>query len=342
MVTSNRRQWLRTAFAAAGGMTGALARVSAQQPAASKGYSYVHLDVFTDKKLAGNPLLVYLNPEGLDTETMARLTIESNYSENTFVVPPEQAGTDFRVRIFTRGGEVPFAGHPTIGTAFALAHSGRLKPPTTRTVFALGVGPTPIDLEWKGSQLAFAWMTQLKPTFGKSVSDAAVVAASIGLQPSDIAVSNNSPAAQEVNTGSTFIIVPLATRKAVDAAVLDRPKVDAFRTANGITGRGVYVFSTEPGGDGGTSYSRLLGGPGAIEDPATGSAAGPAASFMVKYGFVPADKAASIVNVQGVLVKRPSRIHANITVANGEIAVVKIGGASVVIGEGVVAAPISL
>ena len=340
-MTSNRREWLVTALAAAGSMTGALSRVSAQERrTAATGYSYVHLDVFTDTKLAGNPLLVYLNPEGLDTETMARLTVESNYSENTFVVPPEQAGTDFRVRIFTRNGEVPFAGHPTIGTAFALAHAGRLKPAMTRTVFGLGVGPTPIDLEWKGGQLAFAWMTQLKPTFGKSVSDAAVVASSIGLQAGDIAVNNNSPAAQEVNTGSTFIIVPLATRKAVDSAVLDRAKVDAFRTANGITGRGVYVFTTEPGADGGTSYSRLLSGLGGIEDPATGSAAGPAACFMVRYGFVPADKASSIVNVQGVLVKRPSRIHANITIANGEISLVKIGGASVVIGEGVVAAPI--
>ena len=109
---------------------------------------------------------------------MARLTIESNYSENTFVFPAEQAGTDFRVRIFTRGGEVPFAGHPTIGTAFALAHVGRLKPGTTRTMFGLGVGPTLIDLEWKGNAIAFAWMTQLKPTFGKSISDAAAVASS--------------------------------------------------------------------------------------------------------------------------------------------------------------------
>jgi trans-2,3-dihydro-3-hydroxyanthranilate isomerase len=337
----NRREWLSTtsvgAVAIAGG---AVVRAAGQERPGPRGYAYVHLDVFTDKKLAGNPLLAYVNPEGLDNETMARLTIESNYSENTFVFPPEQAGTDFRVRIFTRGGEVPFAGHPTIGTAFALAHVGRLKPGTARSVFGLGVGPTPIDLEWKGNQLAFAWMTQLKATFGKSTSDAATVSASIGLQAADIASRNNSPAAQEVHTGSNFIIIPLASRRAVDAAVLDRPKVDAFRTASGIAGRGVYVFTTEPGNDGGTSYSRLLGGPGAIEDPATGSAAGPAASFMVKYGFVPPDKASSIVNVQGVLVKRPSRIYANITVDGGEISGVKIGGASVVIGEGTVASPL--
>jgi trans-2,3-dihydro-3-hydroxyanthranilate isomerase len=123
--------------------------------------------------------------------------------------------------------------------------------------------------------------------------------------------------------------------------VLNRPKVDEFRTASGIAARGVYVFTTEPASDGGTSYSRLLGAPGALEDPATGSAAGPAASFMVKYGFVSPDRASSIVNIQGVLVKRPSRIHANIATSGGEISVVKIGGASVVIGDGVVASPIS-
>jgi trans-2,3-dihydro-3-hydroxyanthranilate isomerase len=278
-----------------------------------------------------------LNPEGLDVETMARLTVESNYSENTFVFPPEQAGTDFRVRIFTRNGEVPFAGHPTIGTAFALAHAGRLKPATARTTFGLGVGPTLIDLEWKGSALAFAWMTQLKPTFGKAVSDAAMVAAAINLQATDIASRPDAPAAQEVHTGSNFIIVPLASRKAVDAAVLDRPKVDAFRTASGMTGRGVYVVSTEAAGDGATAYSRLLGGAGAIEDPATGSAAGPASCFLVKYGFVAPESAAKIVILQGVLVKRPSQIHANVSAAGGEVTGVKIGGASLVIAEGVVA-----
>lgn len=343
MANSSRREWLTRTIAGTVGLAGAAsARLPAQERPGPRGYRYVHLDVFTDKKLAGNPLLTYVNPDGLDAETMGRLTIESNYSENTFVFPPDQPGTDVRVRIFGRAGnEMPFAGHPTIGTAFALAHVGRLKPGTTRTVFGLGVGPTPIDLEWKGNQLAFAWMTQLKPTFGKSTTDAAAVAASIGLHATDIASRNNSPAAQEVHTGSNFIIVPLASRKAVDAAVLNRAKVDEFRTASGIAARGIYVFTTEPGPDGGTSYSRLLGTPGGNEDPATGSAAGPATSFMVRYGFVPPDKASSIVNIQGVLVKRPSRIYADITSSGGDISVVKIGGTSVVIGEGVVASPVN-
>jgi trans-2,3-dihydro-3-hydroxyanthranilate isomerase len=301
---------------------------SAQSAGTGRGYRYVHLDVFTDRRLAGNQLLVFVQPAGLDADAMQALTRESNYSECTFVWPPEQAGTDHRVRIFGRTAEMPFAGHPTIGTAFALAHAGVLKPGMTRTVFGLGVGPTNIDLEWKGSQLAFAWMTQLKPTFGKTVDDTGALAAAIGLEKDAVI-----RPAQEVHTGSTFLIVPLATRKAVDAAVLDRAKVDAVLTAAGVQRRGLYVFSTERAQDDATAYSRMLG-TGGIEDPATGSAAGPAGSYAVKHGLVPSDRAASIIFLQGVLVRRPSRIHVNVASAGGEIASVKVGGTSVIVGEG--------
>src|SRR5215470_2688343 len=134
-------------------------------------FSYLHLDVFTDRVFDGNQLLVFLQPVGLDADAMQMITRESNYSECTFVFPPEAAGTDHRVRIFTRTAETPFAGHPTIGTAFALAHAGVLKPGVARTTFGLGVGPTNLDLEWKDGKLSFAWMTQLKPTFGKTIDD---------------------------------------------------------------------------------------------------------------------------------------------------------------------------
>jgi trans-2,3-dihydro-3-hydroxyanthranilate isomerase len=203
-----------------------------------------------------------------------------------------------------------------------------LKPGMAKTVFGLGVGPTNIDLEWKGSQLAFAWMTQLKPTFGKTVEDSAALAAAIGVEAGAVV-----KPAQEVHTGSTFLIVPLATRKAVDAAVLDRAKVDAVLTAAGLQRRGLYVFSTEKAGDDATAYSRLLG-TGGIEDPATGSAAGPAGSYAVKHGFVPPDRAASMTFLQGVLVRRPSRIHVRVEGAANDITTVKVGGTSMVVGEG--------
>jgi trans-2,3-dihydro-3-hydroxyanthranilate isomerase len=278
--------------------------------------------------MAGNQLLVYIDPKGLDAETMQGLTKESNYSENTFVLPPEQSGTDYRVRIFTRTAETPFAGHPTIGTAFALAHTGAIKRGTSRVVFGLGVGPTPLDLEWTSDTLAFVWMTQLNPTFGKSVTDTGALASAIGVGAADV-----THAGQEVNCGSNFFIVPLASRKAVDAAVLDRGKIDAVFAAAGMQRRGIYIFSTERAGDDATAYSRLLGA-GGIEDPATGSAAGPAGCFLAKYGLVPADRVGAIVFRQGVLAGRPSRLHVKIAMSGGAIGKVQVGGASVVVGEG--------
>ena len=327
----NRRDFGRTGLAALAGM--AAARRGSAQPADSRAYRYVHLDVFTDRRMQGNQLLVFVQPAGLDTDAMQALTRESNYSECTFVFPPEQAGTDHRVRIFTRTAETPFAGHPTLGTAFALAYTGVLKPSMAHTSFGLGVGPTSIDLEWKDGRLAFAWMTQLKPVFGQTIADAAGLAAAIGLDAADI---DRRVPAQEVNCGSNFMIVPLASRKAVDAATLDRAKVDAVFAAAGIQRRGLYVFSTEHGEADVTPYSRLLG-TGGIEDPATGSAAGPAGCFVAKYGFVPADKAGAIVFLQGVKVGRPSRLHVKVALAAGEVTSVKVGGAAAIVGEGTMA-----
>src|SRR3954462_3219447 len=283
----NRRDFGKIGLAALAS-TALPARLAAQT-AANRAYRYLHLDVFTDTRMQGNQLFVFTPPAGLETEKMQTMTRESNLSECTFVFPPEAAGTDHRVRIFTRTAETPFAGHPTIGTAFALAHTGVLEPGLSHTPFGLGVGPTNIDLEWKGGTLAFAWMTQLKPTFGKTIADSAALAAAIGVDSLD----PRAPA-QEVNCGSNFFIVPLPTRKAVDAAVIDRVRLDAVFAAAGIQRRGLYIFSTDGGGDDATAYSRLLG-TGGIEDPATGSAAGPAGAVAAKDGFVPAGRAGASV-----------------------------------------------
>ena len=343
MPVMNRRDFGRSGLAglAAFALPGTPARADTRvrpdvpaQVAGGGGYRYIHLDVFTDRRMQGNQLFVFVQPAGLDTDTMQTMTRESNLSECTFVFPPEQAGTDHRVRIFTRTAETPFAGHPTIGTAFALAHTGVLKPGLLRTTFGLGVGPTNIDLEWKDGALSFAWMTQQKPTFGKTVTDAVSLAAALGLDAATVRLQAGPiPAGQEVYSGSTFFVVPLTTRKAVDAAVLDRGKMDAVFTAAGIQRRGVYVFSVERGSDDGTAYSRMLPS-GGIEDPATGSAVGPAACFAAKYGFVPSGGIGSMIFQQGVLARRPSRLHVKVTMSGADVTGVKVGGASVVVGEG--------
>ena len=336
----NRRDWGRAALTGLAALAlppRGTVRAAATQAENGRAYRYIHLDVFTDRRLAGNQLLVFPQPAGLDADAMLQLTRESNYSECTFVFPPEQTGTNHRVRIFMRSAESPFAGHPTIGTAFALAHAGVLEPGTANTVFGLGIGPTHVDLEWNGTRLAFAWMTQLTPTFGKTIDDANAVASAIGVDVGAVRLKANAPtripAAQEVNTGSTFLIVPVTTRKAVDAATFDRAKVDALFAAAGIQRRGVYVFSTERGQDAATAYSRLLGSAG-IEDPATGSAAGPAGAFMAKHGLVLPEGTDSIVLLQGVLVGRPSRIHVRVSLTGADITSVKVGGTAVVVGEG--------
>jgi trans-2,3-dihydro-3-hydroxyanthranilate isomerase len=329
MSDMNRREFGRAGLAGlAGAVVPLTAAGMAAQAADGRLYKYIHLDVFTDRRLEGNQLFVFTQPAGLDTDSMQGLTRESNLSECTFVFPAEQAGTDHRVRIFGRTAEMPFAGHPTIGTAFALAHAGVLKPGLSHTTFGLGVGPTNIDLEWKDGRLAFAWMTQLKPTFGKTIDDSRALAAAIGVD----ALDPRAPA-QEVNCGSNFLIVPLPTRKAVDAAVMDRAKLDAVFAAAGIQRRGLYIFSTERGQDDATAYSRLLGTSG-IEDPATGSAAGPAGAFAAKHRFVPPERAGAIVFLQGVLVRRPSRLHVRAGMTGAEVTSIKVGGASVVVGEG--------
>ena len=324
----NRREFARASAAGVAGLM--IPRAGVAQSAATKGYRYIHLDVFTERRMQGNQLFVFTQPTGLDTDPMETLTRESNLSENTFVFPPEAAGTDHRVRIFTRTAETPFAGHPTIGTAFALAHTGAITPGTARTTFGLGVGPTTLDLEWKDGALSFAWMTQQKPTFGKTVADAGALATAIGL---DAASVDRRAPAQEVYSGSTFFILPLTTRKAVDTAVLDRAKADAVLSAAGIQRRGIYVFSVEQTGDGISAYSRMLPA-GGIEDPATGSAVGPAGCFAAKYGFVPRERIGAMTFLQGVFAKRPSWLHVKATMSGSDVTLVQVGGSSVVVGEG--------
>jgi trans-2,3-dihydro-3-hydroxyanthranilate isomerase len=343
MSDMTRRAFGRTGLLGMAGLAVADAeKVAPHAESASAGaapsYRYIHLDVFTDRRMEGNQLFVFTQPAGLDTDTMQTMTRESNLSECTFVFPPEAAGTDHRVRIFTRTAETPFAGHPTIGTAFALAHAGALKPSQARTTFGLGVGPIRLDLDWKDGRLAFAWMTQINPTFGKTVTDAAGLAAAIGLEPAMVRLKPDTtrdaiPAGQEVNCGSNFFIIPLPTRTAVDAAVIDRAKVDAVFSAAGIQRRGIYVFSVEQAPDGVTAYSRLLPS-GGIEDPATGSAVGPAGCFAAKYGFVPRERIGAMTFLQGVLARRPSRLHVRVAMAGADVTSIQVGGASVVVGEG--------
>ncbi len=204
-------------------------------------YPYLHVDVFTDKPLTGNQLAVFLMPEGLSSEEMQLITREMNFSETTFVFPPEEEGTDFRVRIFGRTREMDLAGHPTIGTAYALARKGLIPPGQEQVVLGEGIGPIRVDLEWDGDELSFAWMYQLEPTFGNTVEDVAGLARALGLD--DDAIAATGLPVQEVSCGSTFLFVPIASCEAVDQIVVNRDRVMSILEASGIPWRGLFISS---------------------------------------------------------------------------------------------------
>lgn len=296
-------------------------------------YRYLHYDVFTDAPFEGNQLAVFPEPAGLSTGEMQTITREMNFSECTFIFPPETPGTNVRMRIFTPGEELPMAGHPTIGSTFALAKEGVIKPGQEGFVFGLGVGPTPVSLEWKGDALDFAWMTQKNPVFGAGIKDRAGFARAIGVAEGDLA---SSPI-QVVSCGVPFLFAVLASRQAVDSVSLDRNAFAASCKAAGFEELPTFLFTADHGGSTGDEavYSRMLApGFGITEDPATGGASGPLGCYIFKHRLIPRERLAQIVSLQGVKMRRPSRIHISIEAQGEEITRVRVGGRSVLVGDG--------
>jgi trans-2,3-dihydro-3-hydroxyanthranilate isomerase len=301
---------------------------------------YLHYDVFTREALAGNQLAVFLDGRGLSTAAMQRIAREMNFSESTFILPAEGADTDARMRIFTPYVEMPMAGHPTVGSTFALAHAGVISRDRSRFVFGLNVGPTPVDLEWDdatgASALRFVWMTQASPTFGR-VAERESVALTLGLDATDIA---DALPIREVSCGVPYWIVPLRDPAVVDRAVADGGALKRFAAAAGAE-LPFYLFSPEtrdvPGADGPDAavYCRMFApGLGVLEDPATGSAAGPLGCYLVQHGLARGDGRQRVRITQGVKMARPSRLHVAVTGVPDAIADVKVGGEAVLVGQG--------
>jgi len=299
----------------------------------AKSYRYLHFDVFTDHLFGGNQLAVFPDGRGLSTSTMQAIANEMNFSETTFVLPSERADTDARMRIFTPGDELPIAGHPTIGTMFALVRTGVVAPPLSQFVFGLGVGPVPVSLTWRGDELTFAWMTQLHPAFGELIDNARGAAALLGLH--EDAVRHARLPVQVVSCGMPCLLVPIASRREVDDAVLNRAAFSSFMGSLTDPPDCVFFFSLEPGADGATAYSRMFApGLGIGEDPATGGASGPLGCYLVRHGAVTAGQAGSMLSLQGVKMGRPSHVHISIGLDRGEILDVRVGGTAVFAGEG--------
>lgn len=296
-------------------------------------YRYLHYDVFTETRFEGNALAVLPDARGLTAEEMQRVAREMAFSETTFVLPSEVEGTDVRMRIFTPAAELPLAGHPTIGTTFALAREGVIEAGAERFVFGLGVGPTPVELEWEGERLSFAWMTQRPPEFGPAFEEPSVVeaiAAAVGLGAEDLAP---GLPVQVVSTGVPFVYLPVRSREAVDRAA---PNVEAMRRMHEEHGLAhFYLFMLEAGAPEATTYSRMFAPLlGVIEDPATGGASGPLGGYLLQHGLVPPERAHEIVNLQGVAMGRPSWIFIDVSGTPEEVGPVRIGGRSVLVATG--------
>src|SRR5436190_5657479 len=256
-----------------------------------RSYRYLHLDVFTDHLFGGNQLAVFLDGRGLQADEMQAIAKEMNFSESTFILPAEQPGTDVRMRIFTPGEELPMAGHPTIGSTFALVEEGVIAPGQDAFVFGLGVGPTPVSLEWKGTALDFAWMTQQNPQYGPEIADRAAFARTIGVTAQDLAAAPP----QQVSCGVPFLFAALTSRAAVDSVTIDLKAYATACSGAGLEALPLFIFTTDGGGSKAAEavYSRMLApGFGIAEDPATGGASGPLGCYLFKHRPVPRESLA--------------------------------------------------
>ncbi|NLE77852.1 MAG: PhzF family phenazine biosynthesis protein [Chloroflexi bacterium] len=302
-----------------------------------KEYRFIQVDVFTDRPFGGNPLAVFPDAQGLSDEEMQALAQEMNLSETAFVLPPRSPEADFRVRIFTPGEELPFAGHPVVGTHWVLAHLGRvaLQEPRTVVRFELGVGVLPADLHVEAGRVQQVVMTQARPQFLGLVDDIAGLAAGLGVPPQ--AITETGLPVQIVSTGLPQMIVPLRTLTQVQA--LARLNLDALsRVCEPLGTDCVVVFCRQTVAPEVAVHVRMFAPQlGVPEDPATGSANGALGAYLVRYGAVLlTPPTTSIESEQGLEMGRPSRLHIEVDHDQHGVRAVRVGGQVAPVAEGVV------
>lgn len=273
------------------------------------------VDVFTERPFAGNQLCVVPDPVPLDDATMQALAKEIGFSETTFVT--EYGGDRYAMRIFTPGQEVPFAGHPTLGTAFVMVSEGRVTSPVVQEVKA-GEIPVEVDLE-----RGFAKMRQLPPMLGAEVRDLAPVAAAAGLAVEDL---HPDLAPQAISTGIPHLITPVRDLATLRRAVRNGQAVG--RVARELRVESVYLFAVTDDGVTARMFDWELG---VGEDPATGSAAGPLGAYLAARGL--AGMPGSVLVRQGEQVGRPSELHVEVR-PEGDSWRITVGGGVRIVGEG--------
>jgi trans-2,3-dihydro-3-hydroxyanthranilate isomerase len=270
---------------------------------------YVVTDVFTDKPLTGNQLAVFTDGREVDEELMQKLAKEMNYSESVFVLPPEQGG-HARIRIFTPVRELPFAGHPVLGSAFVLAAPLQLGEIALET----GAGVVPIVLEREGARISFGWMRQPIPKF-EPFDKAEAVQDLLGIR-SQLPV-------ELYHQGPGFAYFEVESKEALAALSPD------FGALGRITDYGISCFAGS-----GTDWKTRMFAPtsGVPEDPATGSAAGPLAMHLARHGRIGFDQEIEIS--QGDEIGRPSKLFARVTGTAESVESIEVGGSAVVVARG--------
>ena len=274
------------------------------------------VDVFTPRPLAGNQLCVVPEPIEIDDATMQAIAKEIGFSETTFVTASQ--ADRYAMRIFTPGMELPFAGHPTLGTAFVMVSEGRVRSPATQVVAA---GEIPVEVDVAAGT---AWMTQLPASFGRVFDDRDLIATAIGLELEDLAA---ELPVQPVSTGLPPTIVPIRDVETLRRAARNDRAIG--RAIRGSGGAELYLFAIDEGG--GVVARMFEEGFDIGEDPATGSAAGPLGAYLAEHGL--AGMPGSVLIRQGEQVGRPSELHVE---ARREVGAwrVRVGGGVHVVGRG--------
>jgi trans-2,3-dihydro-3-hydroxyanthranilate isomerase len=277
-------------------------------------YTYRVVDVFTQQALEGNSLAVFTDASGIEPATMQRIARELNLTETTFVLPATRSDCVARVRIFTPGKELEFAGHPTIGTAFVLRDEGRV--PATISHFSLEENVGPVAVRVDAGERPMLWLTTPPIETGR-VYDSALVAKVLGLNANDLL--DIKP--QLLNAGNPTVLVALRDKQAVDRAWLDLAGMRQLRGADPLL-MCVFVFTPTPEG----VYSRMFAPEyGIAEDPATGSSTGPLAAYMMHHGLISNSSGTRMVSEQGTKMGRRGMLHVHIRGKNGAEGI-EVGG----------------
>jgi trans-2,3-dihydro-3-hydroxyanthranilate isomerase len=298
-------------------------------------FRYLTADVFTDVPFGGNQLAIFPDARGIPEHRLLDVTREFNYAETTFVFPPSDPMHTRRVRIFTPGGEVPFAGHPTVGTAHALAEVGEivLTGESTRIVLEEKVGPVPVVIRARNGKPVFAQLSVAKlPEIMAPPPPREALAAVLDLEIDELLGGAWAP--QTLSCGLPFLFVPLRDRAAVARA---RVRMDAWESAfEGMETKEIFVFAA--GGDRpGSDYHARMFAPGLSvpEDPATGSANAALAGYLAaRRPEKRRDESLRWVIEQGFEMGRPSMLEVEADVVGGAVAAVRVGGASVLVCDG--------